>query len=388
VNRITSILLIICLFISACGDSTPEITPVEESNAPVRLSNTVFTLSIDNMPTEGLPDYLPQTENTLTQFFGEINDYYWQSEHYMGWEYRGEFEYSRGDINSANVNIFMPNQLNSYQVHYNFIDEQSGQWQLDINDASSNETILLHGSFTASDLPKPQGYEFKGELITDQQFDSAITGIDYPYHVYLPENYFQSERDYPVIFATDGQWEYWRFAHAIETSKLDIILVAIEQGPNDRRIDDYALTGSSGYLDFLTSEMLPFIASQYRIDETDLAIQGASWGGLLVRHALIREVTTPLFSKFIAMDGSYFNENDVYQAMEQTAFTQHSLNDKQLYLSGAMINGNDVLVQQYKADLQDYGDTGLTIHYRGFYLPHVKVTTPSIKDALITLYKK
>ncbi len=396
-NRIKLFILVIkvltiSVLISACGDSTPDVGPIEESNALIRLNNTVLTLSIDNMPVEGLPDYLPQTDNNLIQFFGEVNDYYWQSDKYNGWQYRGEFEYSRDENNAADLTISMSNELISYQLHYDFTDKHSGQWQLDIkvtksNETSTTETLVLHGSFTASELPKAQDYNFKGELITNQQFSSAITGIDYPYHVYLPENYFQSDRDYPVIFATDGQWEYWRFAHAIEASELDIILVAIEQGPNDRRLHDYALTGSNSYLDFLSSEMLPFIASQFRIDETDLALQGASWGGLLVRHALIREVTTPLFSKFIAMDGSYFHDNNVYQSMEKAAFTRHSLNNKQLYLSGALINGNDALVQRYQSDFHAYDATGLAIYYQAFYLQHNKVTTPSIKDALITLYK-
>ncbi len=386
-KNINSILAMSSILLFSCGDNTPNTTSVEESNAPVRITNTVFTLSIDNMPSSGLPKYLPLTESLITQFFGDVNDYYWQSDQYTGWQYRGNFEYSRSENNSADLAVTMANSQESYKMRYTFADAMSGQWQLDILENNSTNSIALKGSFTVSDAPSAQDYAFKGTISTDHQFFSAITDTNYPYHIYLPENYLQSSADFPIIIATDGQWEFWRFAHAIETSGLDIILVAIEQGGDDRRLHDYALIGSHQYLDFLASEMLPFIASQYRIDESNLAIQGASWGGLLVRHALIREANISLFNKFIAMDGSYFHENELYLELEQSAFKSNSLISKKLYLSGAAISGNNALVQQYQIDLETHTNTGLSTHFQSFDVPHGKVTTPSIKDALNILYK-
>ena len=70
-------------------------------------------------------------------------------------------------------------------------------------------------------------------------FTSKITGIEYPYHVYLPVGYAASTERYPLLVATDGQWSFPAFARMLDQRRKPMILVSIEQGPGDRRAIDY-----------------------------------------------------------------------------------------------------------------------------------------------------
>ena len=162
--------------------------------------------------------------------------------------------------------------------------------------------------------------------------------------------------------------------------------MAIEQGPEERRLIDYALTGSSSYLKFLEQEMLPLVEQNYRIDENSRAIQGASWGGLLVRHALIKNIEVPLFNQFISMDGSYFNDTAQYLTLEDEAFFDGAAIKGSIYLSGATRQGNRGVVENYKQSLVDRDIDGLTIYHQNFDVLHGQITTPSIRDAIFKLY--
>ena len=134
--------------------------------------------------------------------------------------------------------------------------------------------------------------------------------------------------------------------------------------------------------------MPPFalIESNFRVDISNRAIQGASWGGLLVRHALSREMNNPLFKHFISMDGSYFHDNGKYQEMEDTAFPQGAILNANLYLSGAKKIGNNAVVKTFSEQLTNRDITGLNIFFESFNVMHEQVSRPSIKDALIKLY--
>jgi len=94
----------------------------------------------------------------------------------------------------------------------------------------------------------------KGEYVGKSELNSTVMGIVYPYHIYLPASYPQNvDKNYPVIYALDGQWNFKTLVNHIEQKNLEVIVVAIEEGPlrSDRRALDYQLPGAINYLDFL-----------------------------------------------------------------------------------------------------------------------------------------
>ena len=109
-------------------------------------------------------------------------------------------------------------------------------------------------------------------------------------------------------------------------------------------------------------------------------------GGLLVRHLLVNEVEQPLFKNFISMDGSYFNRNEEYLTLEQQTFTADSFSNSQIYLAGAIRNGNNTVVQRYRQALTSYDMPELHIIYQDFNLTHDQIVEPAFRDALLQLY--
>lgn len=382
------------LFLSSCGGSESNSTPsptttINNNILPQTLNNTHLEITLNNPIDTSAQNDLPQIEETLTHYFGNGDVVYLQAAQDNDWQYRGTFLYERLNDDNAKITVALSDSTREYSLDCVFTDTSSGTCN-----AAIEQGMEISGEFTLSANIASQDHDFIGTVEDEQTFSSSITGITYPYRVYLPVGYHESNKSYPILYATDGQWEFWRFSYVIETSNKEIILVAIEQGPDQRRVIDYALEGSHNYLNFLETEMLPLIESTYRVDTSNRTLEGASWGGLLVRHALSREVTIPLFKNFISIDGSYgnftqppfINDNSLYQSMEDTAFPTGAVLNANIYLSGATIAGNGNLVENFKTELQNRNIKELTIYHQSFNVRHEEAGRPSIKDALLKLF--
>jgi enterochelin esterase-like enzyme len=370
--------------------STPSVNTIITNNVlPISLNNRHLEITFDNPLVAAPQSDLPMLDDTLTHYFGNGDVVYLQTTQDQTWQYRGEFIYQRIDGVTAKILITLSDSARFYELDCDFDDEDSGQCNLALE-----QGVVLTGAFTLANNIAPQDFDFVGTIGEQQSISSNITGITYPYRVYLPVGYHESDKSYPILYSTDGQWEYWRFSYVIETSNKEVILVSIEQGPEQRRIIDYGLPGSHDYLDFIETEMIPLIESTYRVDSTNRTLEGASWGGLLVRHALSREVTKPLFKNFITIDGSYgtfslpplINDNSQYQVMEDAAFPTGTTLNANIYISGATVAGNGDLVESFKNELQARAIKGLTIYHQSFNVRHEESARPSIKDALLKLY--
>lgn len=224
--------------------------------------------------------------------------------------------------------------------------------------------------------------------VINTSFLSSITGVDYPVHIYLPENYDSSTENYPVIYATDGQWIFSGFSSAIKSRRLDIILVAIEQGPDNRRATDYLLPGAQTYFEFLRTEFLPYIESEYRVDQDQRTIQGASYGGLFVGLALLMDdVVDPLFKNYLCFDGSFFEHPNATSQLEYARYNASLVMNANLVLTSALgVNNNDRVVTQFQSNLLNRNYTGLTIYKSSYNVHHNDVAQPSFEYSLDALF--
>ena len=126
--------------------------------------------------------------------------------------------------------------------------------------------------------------------------------------LYLPEDYLQSSKSYPVIYFSDAQWLFESNPNYSQEMHVDemmrdfekngfggAIVVGIESD-DDTRHNDFSLypnkdqLGGNGhaYLDFLTQTLKSKIDSDYRTksDRANTCIMGASLGGLACFYAL------------------------------------------------------------------------------------------------------
>jgi len=118
---------------------------------------------------------------------------------------------------------------------------------------------------------------------------SSITDIEYPINVFLPPGYNESNQEFPVVYALDGQVLYDGYAAIMEETGTPVILVSIHEGPSGRRNIDYLYPGATTYFSFLTTELIPLIEESFRASSTNRTLVGVSNGGLMVEIALFFE---------------------------------------------------------------------------------------------------
>jgi len=254
-------------------------------------------------------------------------------------------------------------------------------------------TVFAANDNKTPDVKKPVwGEYFKGRYLGKSLFTSNITGVTYPYHVYLPASYENNtDKVYPIIYALDGQWSLGGLAISIDRDNRDIIVVAIEEGPegSNRRAIDYRLPGATLYLDFFRQEFLPSIESTYRIDPNNRSFQGGSLAGIITTAFLfLDDHKTPLFKNYIAYDASYWDKPKLMQDIIQKRLQIENRIDSNLYLTTAFPLGNHFFVMNFIDNLEEYAIPGLNIHHEWYMVTHNNVFGASLDDTLELIYGK
>jgi enterochelin esterase-like enzyme len=166
--------------------------------------------------------------------------------------------------------------------------------------------------------------------------------------VYLPPGYDeQPERSYPVLYMQDGQnlfdprtsfipgrtWEVREHADAaIEAGEVEPLIIVGIYNTGDRRLAEYTpdrdpvrdWPGGSGeasqYGLTLTREILPWIATQYRVrtDRESTGLGGSSLGGLVSLYLGLRYATW--FGKLAALSPSvWWNRKSILGYLNERA---------------------------------------------------------------------
>jgi predicted alpha/beta superfamily hydrolase len=162
--------------------------------------------------------------------------------------------------------------------------------------------------------------------------------------VYLPQSYDQGDKRYPVLYMHDGQNVFededaiggvsLGLKDFLDESGLDIIVVGIDQNPEERineycpwghgeyskRILGYAcsLGGKGGeYVDFIVHELKPFIDKKYRTLEHRASMAGISLGGLISTFAACRY--PQIFTRVAAISsGFYRNQEEIEKLVSRS----------------------------------------------------------------------
>jgi enterochelin esterase-like enzyme len=192
---------------------------------------------------------------------------------------------------------------------------------LSSGDATPHPRLRLHRAFSSIYLPE------KRDLI-----------------VYVPPGYDKHpERTYPVLYLQDGQnlfdprtsfipgrtWEVREHAdEAIRAGEVEPLVIVGIYNTGDRRIVEYTherdwqLGGGEAaqYGLTLTREILPFIASQYRIrtDRDSTGLGGSSLGGLVSLYLGLRHAQ--LFGKLAILSPSvWWNHKSILGYLNERA---------------------------------------------------------------------
>lgn len=210
---------------------------------------------------------------------------------------------------------------------------------------------------------------------------SKYTAQSYPIHVYLPPSYAQSpQKKFPVVYVTDGQWFFAMCKEMLQKRNLQVILVGIEEGADNRRQVDYSLPGATAYRQFLTLELLPFIEANYRINPAWRTLAGSSLGGALVGlNMLYDSQETQYFHNYWAVDGSFalFKEPAYQAVLNQNSSVQLQ---GQAFFSGSS-GGNNSSVEEFLAIIRGRFNQ-LTVEKITLQVPHQDAVVPSFEAAI------
>ena len=168
--------------------------------------------------------------------------------------------------------------------------------------------------------------------ILEKEFEVKSLEVSHKIWVYLPPNYENSSKKFPVIYMHDGQnlfdnatsyageWSIDETLNNLFKKKgKGFIVVGIENS-GAKRIDEYTpfknekYGGGKGniYLDFLVDELKPYIDKTYRTktNATNTTLIGSSLGGLISFYGGLKY--PKVFGKIGAFSTSFWFSDEIY----------------------------------------------------------------------------
>jgi predicted alpha/beta superfamily hydrolase len=156
--------------------------------------------------------------------------------------------------------------------------------------------------------------------------------VDDTFHIFisLPEDYRESEKQYPVLFVLDGDIAYGvaaGIARYLEVGgnipKLIVVGIgygSIDKNAGNKRNRDYKPMDTGGaerFLQFINEELIPYVDNNFRTVTDDRTIAGYSLGGLFALYSLFTQPDT--FNKYIVGSPYLLPENFIIFDYEKRA---------------------------------------------------------------------
>lgn len=160
--------------------------------------------------------------------------------------------------------------------------------------------------------------------------------------VYVPDNYHNETKRYPVLYMHDGQNVFedegsiggtsLGLKDYLDQSGLEIIVVGIDQNSvGDGRLNDYcpwphgklseqilgylspAAGNGEAYVDFIVDELKPLIDRKYRTLPNETAMAGISLGALISTYAAC--IYPHIFRKIAVLSTAYYRNQEAIEAL-------------------------------------------------------------------------
>jgi predicted alpha/beta superfamily hydrolase len=164
--------------------------------------------------------------------------------------------------------------------------------------------------------------------------DAPQLGVQKKIWVYLPDNYNENNKKFPVIYMHDAQNLFdrntsysgeWRADEVLDSLHAKVIVIGIEHG-NDKRGDEltpylhekYGGGKADAYLDFIVNILKPYVDKTYRTKDGNkhTAIMGSSLGGLVSYYAVLKY--PKVFGKAGVFSPSFWWSEDIYDLTIKT----------------------------------------------------------------------
>jgi hypothetical protein len=221
--------------------------------------------------------------------------------------------------------------------------------------------------------------------ITTLSLTSRVTATTYPLFVYLPPAAAGPRTGLPIVYALDGEWRFDTLVEIVESSGANVIVVAI--GGVAERGRDYVPPnsctsgggGQAAFLDFVRSELVPFVDGHVGGDRARRALLGHSHGGSFVLYALFAEAPgSHTFSSYLASDASISCMPAEVYAWEQGYAAAYGALPVRVHVSYSVGDVSPAFVRQ----ILGRGYSGLTLASGAYAGGHEGMIPAAFSEAL------
>ncbi|MDN4502729.1 alpha/beta hydrolase-fold protein [Alteromonadaceae bacterium BrNp21-10] len=205
---------------------------------------------------------------------------------------------------------------------------------------------------------------------------STIVDQQYKLLINFPASYHQSDKQYPVVFLLDAQWDFPLVSSIYGEQYFDgfvpeVIIVGITWGgkdpdPNILRRRDFTPTdinqigmagGADKFLQFIQSELVPYVETHYRAND-NRTLMGSSLGGLFTLYAMFQQ--PQLFNNYIPSSPAVTWDNNSLSQYSEGFKQRAAEHTMRLFMPVAELEGLYQPVLNFAAFLQTQNYPNLT----------------------------
>lgn len=208
--------------------------------------------------------------------------------------------------------------------------------------------------------------------------DSAVMGEKRRITVYLPPDYADTKRRYPVLYLLDGgvQEDFHHITGIVQVSVANglmapILVIGIEnterrrdmtgptENPEDKAIA-LRVGKSAAFRSFLKNELIPRIEQDFR-GNGDRTLMGESLAGLFVVETFFDE--PDMFQRYIAVSPSLWWNNGFLVRKASERLPSMQVQNKTFYLTVGGVDDNTKETEQLAKVFRQAAPAGLSWHY-------------------------
>jgi predicted alpha/beta superfamily hydrolase len=207
-----------------------------------------------------------------------------------------------------------------------------------------------------------RGQELTVKIGEKHTIKSAILSEDREILVHLPENYYSSEKTYPVLYRLDGSQILLtetfvivnRLTYSYEITP-EMIIVAIKNIERDKDMwpvntkyyTEPRVPGAANFLSFMEEELLPYINNSYRTSGEKI-LCGQSLSSVFVLNTFLKQ--PGLFDSYIAISGAFPGCEKYFRELTEEALMQKDrFSGQKLFISNGLkdpLDPNGTMHQQ------------------------------------------
>lgn len=231
-------------------------------------------------------------------------------------------------------------------------------------------TQLIYCQYPQVTIPGSEVRKITSKIVDGQEYDLQIV---------LPSGYATSDKKYPVVYLMDSQWDLPLVSTIYGEQYFDgfipeIIIVGITWGgtkpnPDLLRGRDYTPTnlgmgiiagGADKFLDFIKTEVFPFMDANYKVDNSNKTLMGCSLGGLFTMYSLFTHPT--MFTNYIAASPAIGWDKEIMYLYEKNYSENKNAPPAKLYMTIGEVEGNVNNFEKLTSHMQNKKYSSLQFH--------------------------